>query len=290
MTVEEMLGYLETCQYPQAWAQFVRLRTAGPVTASLLLRGSHAAFGLRDLAEARELAEAALAKYPHSGEPTRRLGQIRFHLAMVRRELGDAAGALTQFDTYLTELPTLYPDLAGTEGKAHFYRALCLRQQEALEAAAGAYEEALRLMPPADPLAVKARQNAAWVLCLLNRGEAAQEHLAAARPLAGDSIDRAHQTLGEAFLALVTGDSAQAAALCEQLFRTSHQGEITDTEVLSQAAWLAGRAAMAQQRWEAAAGLAGVAVTFAADARDARLINDAAALRAQVQLHRSGVQ
>lgn len=287
--VNRLLGFIEARQWEQAWEEFQRVHTDGPASSRVLLMGSHAAFGLRDLLQARRLAEAALAAYTTSDCPARLLGQVRFHLGMVARELGDSDAALEQFGLFLSELPGRYPDLAAGEGKAYFYRGLTLRQKEKWMDAVVAYDSAIACFRR-DGLTqhvCRSLRNQAWALCLLRLPGPARECLMESSKLQGDPEDRIHQTLGEAFLALVEGQPALAGALCETLFRRAEREPLTAAE-RAHTAWVAARAALALGNGESALALVEIALVHAAEARDARLMADAGALRRQVQLEQTG--
>jgi tetratricopeptide (TPR) repeat protein len=241
--------------------------------------GSHAAFGLRDLDHARRLAEEALAGWNET-MPGDLLGRIRFHLGMVTREIGDTAAALAQFEAFLAEVHGRYPELMAAEGKAHFYMALAYRQRGDLEPAVAAYQRAAVAFQQAKQprLLAKTFQNLAWVFCLLRRPEEARECLTTAAG-AMDPADQAHQTVGEAFLAVVDGEPGQARTLCDSLSAV----QLTAEEG-AEVAWVAASAALAAGDRAGAARLAVIAQRNATEARDARLISDASNLRLRINL------
>ncbi|HEY3368053.1 MAG TPA: hypothetical protein VGK74_23580 [Symbiobacteriaceae bacterium] len=283
LDLNHLLGLIESRQWDAAWKEFGRLKAEGPQTPRLMLMGSHTAFGKRDLFAARHLAEAALASWTAS-EPLKLLGQIRFHLGMVTRELGDTHVALEQFDHFLAELHPKYPELSMGEGKAHFYRALTLRQRRDLEGAVAAYQKALTCFRRDElpTLLCKGLQNLAWLFCYMKRPGEAAECLAEAEPLVKDPVDQTHQALGEAFLATIEGRDAEAASLCESIFRRGERDESITAEERSQTAWIAATVALKQRNLESASALADVALRYASDAKDSRLINDAGALRREI--------
>ncbi len=276
-------GLIETRQWEKAWAEFQRLNDEGPSSARLLLMGSHAAFGRRDLFQARALAEQALNTWGPP-DPPKLLGQIRFHLGMVTRELGDTHVALEQFEKFLAELSPKYPELSMGEGKAYFYLALTKRQRRDLDGAVTAYHQAIDCFrrDGLPSLLCATLQNLAWLLCHLNRPQEARQHLAEAEQLAGSAELRVHQTLGEAFVAALEGNFLYASQLCEAIFRRAERGETITPEEKSQAAWIAGKVALAQGSPESASALANIALNYATEAKDSRLMNDASALRQEL--------
>ncbi|HEY3365142.1 MAG TPA: tetratricopeptide repeat protein [Symbiobacteriaceae bacterium] len=285
--MDALYGFLEAGRWAEAWTEFQRLRQEGPKNPRLLLMGSHAAFRLRDLAEARYLAVTAVEAWSES-HPGRLLGQIRFHLAMVARELGDTTAAFQEFSLFLSELPVKYPDLADAEGKAYFYLALTLRQRDDLHEAVQAYRKAIDCFRQNGHthLVCKGQQNLAWVLCLLKNPDEARGCLKEAGAGVETPEDEIHQTMGEAFLALIEGENGLAVALCESVMLRAEEGGLTP-EQRSQTSWLAATAALAQGNGDNAFTLAGIALNSAAEARDARLINDASALRRQIVLRQA---
>lgn len=282
--MERLLEYVVARDWENAWGEYQRLIGEGPASARLLLMGAHAAFGLRNLLEAKALAEQALSLVAEDNL----LGRIRFHLGMVAREIGDTAVALDQFTAFLDELPVKYPELAMGEGKAHFYRALTLRQLRDYAEAETAYRAANDCFrrDGLNGLLVKGLQNVAWLYCLMDRSGDARACLEESKVLVDEPVDHLHQTLGEAYLALIEQRYMQAAAACEAVFRRAERGETVTPEERAQAAWLAGMVAVRQQRLESADALAGVALHYASEAADARLMNDAGALRREIELLR----
>ncbi|HWI66643.1 MAG TPA: hypothetical protein VNT75_32930, partial [Symbiobacteriaceae bacterium] len=280
-----LLGLIETRQWDKAWQEFERLQQEGPPSARLLLMGSHAAYGRRDFFKARHLAEKALAAWA-SADPLKLLGQVRFHLGMVTRWIGDSHVALEQFQLFLQELSVKYPELSMGEGKAHFYLALTLRDRRDLDGAVKAYHQAIACFRRDElpSLLCKSLQNLAWLYCVMNRPEDARSALFEAGTLISSDVERVHQTLGEAYLLTLETRYAQATDLCESIFRRVERGEPVAVEEQCQAAWIAGTVALAQGQLESATALSNIALNFAVEAKDSRLINDASSLRRSVML------
>lgn len=278
-----LLGFVETRQWEKAWLEFERLHSEGPLSARLLLMGSHAAFGRRDFFRARQLAERALASLTKS-DPPKLLGQIRFQLGVVTRWIGDSHVALEQFQQFLAELPTRYPELSMGEGKAHFYLGLTLRERRDPSGAIEAYKHAIISFrrDGLPSLLCKTLHNLAWLYCHMNRPHEARTCLQEATPLVDSPELQTHQTLGQAFLATVEGHYDVAAQHCEAIFRQAERGQHLTPEEQSQAAWIAGTVALAQDQLESAAALANVALSLATEAKNSRLMNDASALRRNV--------
>lgn len=283
--MELLLGYLETRQWDKAWLEFERLSEAGPPNARLWLQGSLAAFGRADYFRARQLADRALTTWGPSDAP-KLLGQIRFHLGMVTRKIGDSHVAVEQFQLFISELSSKYPELIMGEGKAYFYLALTLRERRDLEGAVAAYQKAVGSFrrDGLPSLLCASLQNFAWLLCTTGRTAEAADALSEASTLAKTSEDHIHQTLGEAYLASVQGHYAQATELCEMIFRRAERGESVDPEERAQAAWIAGTIAMHQGNHTGAAALADIALTHATDAKDSRLMNDANNLKRSIHM------
>lgn len=279
----DLLGFLETRQWDKAWQEFDRLQHEGPPSARLLLMGSHAAYGRKDYFKARQLAEQALSAWSNA-DPPKTLGQIRFHLGMVTRFIGDTHVAMEQFQLFLQELSTKYPELTMGEGKAHYYLALTLRDRRDLEGAVTAYNQANDCFrrDGLPSLLCAGLQNLAWLYCHMNRADAARAALEEAARLLDTPEDRIHQTLGEAFLAAIDGQYVHAATLCESVFRRVERGEQVSAEEKCQAAWVAGTVALSQGNLDSAASLAGIAQNFAIEAKDSRLMNDAGSLRRNI--------
>jgi tetratricopeptide (TPR) repeat protein len=282
-----LIGFIQTRQWDKAWEEFTKLQGGRPASADLLLAGSKAAFGRRDLFRARQLAEEALKLYGPS-DPPKQLGQIRFHLGMVTRELGDSHVALEQFTLFLQDLSGKYPQLSMGEGKAHFYLALTLRQRRDPEGAILAYHHAIDCFrrDGLPSLLCAGLQNLAWLFCTLNRSDEARTCLEESDQLVTSPEDRIHQTLGEAHLATVEGAFSTAMEHCEAIFRRVERGEPVTAEEQSQAAWVAATVALEQHSLNTANALADIALTFATEAQDARLINDANAIRREVHLRK----
>lgn len=283
--LSDLLGLIETRQWDKAWQEFDQLQQDGPPSAHLLLMGSHAAHGRRDFFKARHLAEKALAAWSPS-DPPQLLGKIRFHLGMVTRWIGDTHVALEQFQLFLQELSVKYPDLSMGEGKAYYYLALTLRDRRDHDGSASAYMQANACFrrDGLPSLLCAGLQNLAWLYCHMDRPSEARIALEESALLLETPEDRIHQTLGEAFLAAVEGKYGHAASLCESVFRRVERGEPVTTEEQCQAAWIAGTVALAQGHLESAAALAGIALNFATDAKDSRLMNDASSLRRRILL------
>ncbi|HWI61387.1 MAG TPA: hypothetical protein VNT75_06105 [Symbiobacteriaceae bacterium] len=283
--LSDLLGLIETRQWDKAWQEFERLQQEGPPSARLLLMGSHAAFGRRDFFRARHLAEKALAAWC-SSDPLKLLGQIRFHLGMVTRWIGDSHVALEQFQHFLQELSVKYPELSMGEGKAYYYLALTLRDRRDLDGAANAYKQANECFRRDDlpSLLCAGLQNMAWLFCTMNRPADARAALEESSLLLDSPEDRIHQTLGEAYLASVEGRYSHAATLCEGIFRRVERGESVTAEEQCQAAWIAGTVALAQGHLDSASALASIALTYATEAKDSRLMNDASSLRRSILL------
>ncbi|HYF95956.1 MAG TPA: hypothetical protein VD969_27400 [Symbiobacteriaceae bacterium] len=280
-----LIGLIETRQWDKAWQEFERLGQEGPPSARLLLMGSHAAYGRRDFFKARHLAEKALASWSPS-DPLKLLGQIRFHLGMVTRWIGDTHVALEQFQAFLQELSAKYPELSMGEGKAYYYLALTLRDRRELDGAAAAYRQANECFrrDGLPSLLCAGLQNLAWLFCHVHRPAEARTALEESALLLDTPEDRIHQTLGEAFLAAIEGRFGHAANLCESIFRRVERGESITEEEQCQAAWIAGTVALDQGHLESAAALASIALTYATQAKDSRLMNDASSLRRSVLL------
>jgi len=280
-----LLGLVETRQWDKAWQEFERLQSEIPPTARLYLFGSLSAYGRHDYFRARHYAEKALSALSPT-DPPKLLGQIRFHLGMVTRWIGDSHVALEQFQTFISELSIKYPELSMGEGKAHFYLALTMRDRRDLEGAAQAYGRAIECFrrDGLPSLLCKTLQNLAWLYCHMNKPEQGAQCLAEAAPLMESNEERVHQTLGEAFVGALEGRYSQAAELCQSLFRQAERGEPITAEEQCQAAWVAGTVALAQGNFDSASALASIALTFATEAKHAGLMNDASALRREVHL------
>jgi tetratricopeptide (TPR) repeat protein len=273
-------GLIETRQWDHAWAEFQRLQSEGPCSARLLWLGSLAAFWRRELFHARQLAEVALGARS-AAEPHLILGEIRFHLGMITRELGDTYVALEQFQLFLQELPILYPELSMGEGKAYYYLALTQRQRRDLDGSVESYQRAIACCrrDGLPSLLCMCLQNLAWIHCINGSAPAARACLEEAASLLASRELRVHHTLGEAYLALVEGDLFAAADRCERIFRQSGPGDRATTEEQSQAAWIAGMVALEQGNLESASQLAEIALNFGTEAKESRLMNDAGSLR-----------
>lgn len=282
-----LLGFIETRQWEQAWQEFERLQDDGPPSARLLLMGSHAAFGRADYFKARHLVEKALAAWSPS-DSQKLLGQIRFHLGIVTRKIGDTHVALEQFQLFLAELPSKYPELSMGEGQAHYFLALTLRERRDLNGSVIEYDKAIECFRrdelPSHLCATL--QNFAWVLCHMQRPVEARACLEESAGLLHTKEDHVHQELGEAFLALVEGRLDQAAVLCGGIFRRSERGEPLPSEEKSQAAWVAGMVALEQGHLESSGALANMALSWATEAKDSRLMNDASSLRRSILMRR----
>lgn len=283
--LSNLLGYVETLQWDKAWQEFDRLRQEGPPSARLLLMGSHAAFGRRDFFTAKDLAEKSLAAWGRT-DPLKLLGQIRFHLGMVTRWIGDTHMAMEQFQLFLQELSIKYPELSMGEGKAHFYLALTLRDRRDLFGSVNAYQQAIACFrrDGLPSLLCKGLQNLAWLYCHMDQPEDARACLEEASTLISGETDRIHQTLGEAFLSAISANFAQAVELCQAIFRRVERGEPITPEEQSQAAWVAARVALDQGHLESATALSNTALGLATEAKNSRLMNDASALRRSVLL------
>lgn len=192
------------------------------------------------------------------------LGQIRFHLGRVARELGDTTAALQQFSTFLADTATKYPELAGAEGKARFYLALTHRQVGNYDAAVTEYSKAeacFKARGETD-LAVTAKDNRLWALLLAGNVEAAKE--LRSTYTTSPQVD----TLNRAHIALLDGDHAGAVVLVRSVVDAG-----TTAEQRAQAYWVAAKAHQAIGDTDATS-LAVANGLVAADAGDARLWGD----------------
>jgi len=276
--MERLTELVSAQDWLAAWAEYRRLEEAGPSSARLQLLGSHAAYGLRDLATAKGLAELALADAPQD----RLLGQVRFHIGMVLRELGEVEGALAQFDAFLTETVTVYPELAVHTGKLQFYRALCHRQVGDLLQSAASYRLALTSLTGWERSATL--QNLAWVYCLMGCADEARAALNQV-DTQGDSILGIHQGIGEAYLDAIEGELGRAFAGCEVL---SARGDLGAQE-MAEVSWVAALSAQRSGDLEKAVVLCKSALAYALDAQDARLTADAEGLAQDIEtLRRAG--
>ncbi|HWI52795.1 MAG TPA: hypothetical protein VNT01_11720 [Symbiobacteriaceae bacterium] len=283
--LSNLLGFVQTLQWDKAWREFEQLQQEGPPSARLLLMGSHAAHGRQDFVRARYLVEKALTTWgPSDGQKL--LGQIRFHLGMVTRLIGDTHVALEQFQLFVQELSVKYPELSMGEGKAHFYLALTLRDRRDLDGSARAYQQAIACFRRDElpSLLCKSLQNLGWLYCHMNRPDDARTCLHESATLISSHVEQVHQALGEAFLLTIEGRYAQATDLCEGIFRRVERGESITAEEQCQAAWIAGTVALAQGHTESASALSDIALTFAVEAKDSRLMNDASSLRRSILL------
>jgi tetratricopeptide (TPR) repeat protein len=283
----QLQGYLESKQWDKAWDEFQRIQGEGPPSARMLLMGSHASYGRRDYFRARHLADEAMAARNPS-DPPAILGKIRFHLGMVARRAGDSHVALEQFQLFISELSAKYPELVMAEGKAYYYLALTLRERRDMVGAVAAYRQAIDWFrrEQINSLLCMCLQNLAWLFCHMQRSQEASECLEEASQLLTSDELRIHQTLGEAFLASIEERHTVAAALCESLFRRVERGEPVTLEEQAQAAWIVSSSALAQDNLVAAAALADVALTYATEAKDPRLMNDANLLRRTIYVRR----
>jgi tetratricopeptide (TPR) repeat protein len=283
----QLQGYLESKQWDKAWDEFQRIQEEGPPSARLLLMGSHAGYGRRDYFRARHLADEAMAAR-NASDPPSILGKIRFHLGMVARRVGDSHVALEQFQLFISELSAEYPELIMGEGKAYYYLALTLRERRDMVGAVAAYRQAIDWFrrEQIGSLLCMCLQNLAWLFCHMQRSQEARECLEEASHLLTSDELRVHQTLGEAFLASIEEQHTVATALCESLFRRVERGEPVTLEEQAQAAWIISSSALAQDNLVAAAALADVALTYATEAKDPRLMNDANLLRRTIYVRR----
>lgn len=283
--MSKLLGLLETRQWSEAWAQYEKCVAAGPPTARLLLMGSHAAYGVGKVHEAKHLAEKALQAWTRT-DPMIVLGKIRFHLGYINLWVGDTAVALEQFNLFLTELPQKYPELSMGEGKAAYYLGLVQIHRKEIPAAIEAYRRAIALFKHDGLLSLvaKTRQNLAWLYCQMGESSAARDQLDEARHLLVTVEDENQQILGEAYLAIVEGRPAAAAVICESIYRQLENGVPLSSEIQSQAAWIGGEAALTQHFHESALALANIALSKATESMNSRLMNDASNLRRRVML------
>lgn len=282
-----LLGYWETKQWDKAWQEFERLSEEGPPSARLLLIGSYAALGRDDHFRARHLAEKALSQWGPS-DPARLLGQIRYHLGVVVRQIGDTHIALEQFELFLSELSSKYPELSMAEGPAYFYLALTRRERKDYEGAVDAYRKGIHCFRR-DELTTAlctAHQNLAWTLTMMGRTQEAQDSLSEASPLVRTNEHEIHQALGEAYLAASLGHHSQAKEICESIFHRANRGEPVSVLEKGQAAWIAGLVALDQENTEGAAALADVALSMATEAKDSVLMNDASGLKRSIYIRR----
>ncbi|MGE5674102.1 MAG: hypothetical protein ACM3XM_09450 [Mycobacterium leprae] len=280
-----LLGLVQTREWGRAWAEFQRLLNEGPQTPRLLYLGSLVAFGQGDLFRARHLADQALNGWTEA-DSTNVLGRIRFHLGMVARKIGDTHVAAEQFNLFLEELPTRYPELSMGEGKAYFYLALTLYQRRELDAAVQANRTAIdcfRRDGLSSHLAA-ALLDLAWLYCRMGRAKEARDSLSESANLVDTPELHLHQRLGEAYLAFVEEKFILAAELAQEIFQRAERGEPVTAGERSQAALLAARVALAQGNLGSAASLADIALSYGAEAKESGLVNDAAALRREVLL------
>jgi tetratricopeptide (TPR) repeat protein len=276
-------GFIESHQWDDAWVEYQLLAHDGPPTSRLTLMGSHAAFGRHDYYRAQQLAESALTSY-QPPEPVSLLGKIRFHLGMVARKIGDLHVALTQFETFLSEMPTQYPELSMGEAKAHFYLALTYRARNDFESSISHYRQAISLAnrDGIDSLVVMSLQNLAWAYCMMDRPSDADECLERSRSLATSQEAYVHQMLGEAFVLVLQGKVEAADSRCHEVFSRASRNESITIEEKAMAAQIASRIATAIGKHDAALALVEASLVFAVRAQDARLINDANALKRSI--------
>ncbi|HEY3367759.1 MAG TPA: hypothetical protein VGK74_22100 [Symbiobacteriaceae bacterium] len=279
--MERLAELIEARAWNDAWAEFERLRKTGPENARLLLMGSHAALGRRDLITAKGLIEEATGQVAET-DPARLEGQILFHLGMVSVNTGDVGQALDAFNQFMDGM-SRWPDLAQGAGKAKFYLGLTARIGGRYEEAIARYEEALAAFTAqgAADLVCKTADNLVAVYC--RQGDAASARVI--QPKGGR--DEFHQWYNEALILQAEGQYEKALALGDAWFEHS---AAEDRTAVAQAAHLSGMLHLALGDIEHASQDSEIAADAAADANEARLWLDVADLRRRIHLAKAQVQ
>lgn len=285
--LDQLRDLINSKQWDKASALYTQAKDEFPESSRLLLMGSYIFFSKLDLFRARLLVERALEVLTES-DPPKILGQIRYHLGLVARTIGDSHVALEHLTLFLQELPVKYPELTMAEGNAYFQLALTKRQRNDFPGAEAAYQQAIACCrrDGLPYLLCQSLHNLAWLYCHMKQPSEARTCLEEADTLLTSAELRIHQTLGEAFLAALEGDHAQAVSLCESIFRQAERGEPITAEEQAQAAWVAGMVALEQGNLDHASALADSALTYATQAKQSRLMNDASNLRREVFMRR----
>lgn len=149
-------------------------------------------------------------------------------MGCIEREAGNATEAMRWFVRFLDELPK-YPSLQGYRIYGHYSLGRTYRDLSQYGDAIKEYEAALELGGDRD-VRCKVLHNLAWVYCLCDDSHSAGVRLRESRTLAITPELATHQTLGEAFCAIV-----------RRQYRTARErlvGLPRDGEVGAQVVWL----------------------------------------------------
>lgn len=243
-----------------------------------LLLACRAAGALRRSFAARDLAQMALAL---AGGQEPLATQARLYLGMALGDLGEHEAALAQF--VAVQEASRAPAHRRRLGQALYHMALAYERLKRIDHALEVYEQACQAYDQAGYTqgVVRCRQNAAWLL--LTQGQTAEGvtllwDVAPLMPSATEE-QRCNQLALTAF-ALMDEDPAEARSLCEELLATERT---VNAWARACAAYVSARLLLARgQRTALRQCLAEVAGTIEA-ARDTRLFNLFAALRAEAE-------
>lgn len=207
------------------------------------------------------------------------LAHVRITAGVVYRELGDTAQAITHL-LALMEGWDNYPEVRPVlEGYAWYNLALAYRQRYDYVHAVEAYRKAIHefVREGMRRLELQSRHNLAWVHCLCEDPDKADEQLTKAESIVREKEERWHQRLGWARVCLTRGYAVETVQHIEALRRDLN--EDLPAEVLSQAYVLSGCAALLAGFFDEAEQCANMAQRFAVECKEPRLMNDACKLR-----------
>lgn len=262
----------------EAWGEYVRLHSDGPLGAEGHLLGGLTARLLGDLRGARRALERGLDSAP-SG---RILGQLRMTLGATLREIGETTAPIEMLELFLAGMDQ-YPELRHVAtGAGHYNLALAYRCARRFDDAKKAYEVAIREFSSENmrDYLRQTLQNLAWLCCMTGDIARADETLNEADGLCDTEQARWQQRISTAFLLFASGEKTHALERCESIIKAD---ESAPAAVISSACWIAGRAAVELGQLEQAQVMADQALTWALKAKeDARPMQDASALRVEI--------
>lgn len=268
----------EAQRLDEAWVEYERLRSEGPVDAASHLLGGLVARKRGDLLGARTAFERGLSLNPEGTT----LGQLRMTLGTVLRETGEPLASIELLGAFLSDMH-LYPALRSVAaGAGHHNLALAYRCARRLEDARQSYETAIREFRTESlrNYLMQSLRNLAWLCCLMGESPRAEECLSEVADLCETPEDRWHWQVGMAFLSLVAGDTADALRRCDAI---TQAGELVPPGIMSHTYWVAGRASAQLGLLDAADSLADQAVSWSLRVKDdVRQMQDASDLKREI--------
>lgn len=288
-----LLGELERCLARSQWNQAKRVAQAllllpeGTLTArelgQLYYGYGRACTWLQEYYASARLLEKAVV-HALQARDWDSLGFARCNLGVSLLAVGDLPAANEAFATYYLDM-SRYKEAKACEGHVRYNNALALRRQHRHGEAIVAYQLALNIFVEKGRTreAADCHQNIAWLFLLDRKTEEALPHLECAQSYV-DALPpdyRVQMLVSWAYYHYVRGEVGEAVELALDVMTTTQVGVVAHHR--SEAAWVAGQAALMVMRYGLAKRLALKSQQEAIAAGEPELMSQACKLLAEVE-------